>query len=534
MSKYIFSFIIFYLVFRSFASGELKEKLVVFTDRNLYICGEMVHLYAKIETTDKQISNQSKIIYVELLNTTGNPIMQTKFYTAGNLVDQCIAVPEEIPTGYYCLKCYTKGMRNFPVSDFSFVPLKLINTRSQSVAKNDNLVNSTGIADVKELQISADVAIQKYQFEKLEKIELTKGNNFELKNLCISVIPAASVVNFEVSPRQNPVKEKYILPYETDGATLSGSVVNEAGREVPNSIVNLSLTGARNNIMSAYTDSLGRYYFQLPDLNTFHELFISVDSIAENHNKLLVDNDFSPINPSLDFPQFHLTKEEKHTALALAQNLQVQKYFQGNSLVVKDSAKTVPVSYFYGHPTQIIYPAKYIQLKNLEECFKELPSQMKVTRSKKQVSIYRAYDRMPVNMLVMVDMIIVKDYNMVLDINPQLVSRIEIVNERFVKGEFIYDGIISIFSANQDFAKIKLPSTGMFLNYTFPKNQLCLIPENPKIVNSKNTYYWITNVNPDRLPRFQAPSVKGNYLIQLQGVDSKGIIRREVIPFEVK
>jgi hypothetical protein len=134
----------------------------------------------------------------------------------------------------------------------------------------------------------------------------------------------------------------------------------------------------------------------------------------------------------------------------------------------------------------------------------------------------------------MMDMIIINDYNSFLDINPQLVSRVEILTKKFVKGEFIYDAIISVISANHDFAKIRLPSTGIFLNYTFPKNSACDMPDNQKIPNSKNTFYWFTNIDPDNLPHFNAPSVKGKYLIQLQGIDAKGITRREIIPFEVK
>lgn len=534
MIKRTYAIILLYFTFHSIVYGQINEKLFVCTDRNLYICGELIHIFAKIETTDTLNTNQSKIIYFELLNSTGNSILQTKFYTTNNTVDHCIMIPDDVPTGYYCLKSYTKGMRNFSVTDFSFLPLKLINTRSQNVTKNDNLTNATGIADLKELQNAADVTISKNQFEKLENIELNKGNKFDLKNLCISVIPAASVLDFQILPQQNPAKEIYLLPYETDGATLSGSVVNESGIKMPNSIVNLSLIGARNNIMSTYSDSLGRYYFQLPDLNTFQELFISIDSTFENQYKLLVDNDFSPINPIMNFPQFNLTNEEKHTALNLAQNLQIQKYFQVKSLSRSDSTIKIPPSYFYSPPTQIIYPSKYIQLTNLEECFNELPSQIKVSRSKTKISFYRTSDHVPINPLVLMDMIILNDYNLLLDINPQLVSRIEIINKRYVKGEFIYDAIISIISANQDFAKIKLSSTGIFLNYTFPKNAACDLPDNSKIPNSKNTYYWFTNVDQDNLPRFNAPSVKGKYLIQLQGIDAKGMTRREIIPFEVK
>jgi len=134
----------------------------------------------------------------------------------------------------------------------------------------------------------------------------------------------------------------------------------------------------------------------------------------------------------------------------------------------------------------------------------------------------------------MIDMVIMNDYNEVLDINPQLVSKIEIVNKRYVKGEFIYDALISIISENQDFAKVKLPSNGIFLNYTFPTKPICDELDISKIPNSKNTFNWFTNVDPENIPHFNAPSVPGKYLIQLQGVDAQGIIRREIVPFEVK
>ena len=104
MNKKTLSLLFLYFIFQSIAFGEIKEKLFVCTDRNLYICGELIHIYAKIETTDTINTNQSKIIYFELLNSTGNSIIQTKLCTSNKMVDHCMMIPEDIPTGYYCLK----------------------------------------------------------------------------------------------------------------------------------------------------------------------------------------------------------------------------------------------------------------------------------------------------------------------------------------------------------------------------------------------------------------------------------------------
>ena len=69
--------------------------------------------------------------------------------------------------------------------------------------------------------------------------------------------------------------------------------------------------------------------------------------------------------------------------------------------------------------------------------------------------------------LVMIDWVAVSDNESILGTPTQSISRIELVNAPYIKGDMIYGGIISIISKKGDFAGIDLPRNGIFINYKF-------------------------------------------------------------------
>ena len=82
------------------------------------------------------------------------------------------------------------------------------------------------------------------------------------------------------------------------------------------------------------------------------------------------------------------------------------------------------------------------------------------------------------------------------------VSRIDVVASPYIKGSVTYGGIINIVSIKNDLAGIKLPESGIFLNYLFLEGETSIndsynIPSLSNIPDSRNTLYWNSNLEFD-------------------------------------
>lgn len=120
--------------FAKYQQYNLQEKIYVHTDRSAYICGEVLWFKAYIQSaaTNKPLS-LSKVVYVELLNTLHQPVLQCKAPVQNESGSGSFFLPFSLPSGNYELRAYTNWMKNFS-SDYYFT-------------KNINVINTTKSLD---------------------------------------------------------------------------------------------------------------------------------------------------------------------------------------------------------------------------------------------------------------------------------------------------------------------------------------------------------------------------------------------------
>jgi len=91
-----------------------QESVVLRTDRDLYIAGEPVWLTVscfKSGTSDP--SGLSKVVYVEVLNGSNEPVSQIKLFLETGTVTTRFILPDSVSTGNYLVRAYTKWLRNY-------------------------------------------------------------------------------------------------------------------------------------------------------------------------------------------------------------------------------------------------------------------------------------------------------------------------------------------------------------------------------------------------------------------------------------
>lgn len=532
-----------------------SEHVLLDTDRNIYIVGEDI----LFSTTRHGANDVSKIIYIELLTPNGKQIAGSKFKLDDDKCSGLISIPEDITSGNYYLRAYTKYMRNFGPYQYNYQVIKIINPYKKEILNEQYLKDSLNFttSNISLKQGDYNIQLTKDVFQTREKvnviINLDQNKKDTIINTIISVVPmgvANSKIlnpkNFKNNSLMDINSTLYYKP-ETRGITLSGAVKDKNTNDAITKIkVNLSiLDSTRNSFFSTLTNENGQFFFILPDLIGYKDIFISPQHIENKTPNLLVDNDFCTEPILLPNPTFSLTSIEQSAAYNLAINKKVKDQFKSDTIIgFKNGNNKNDTLPFYGLPASTLKINDYINLPTLEDYFTEIPFLVKIKKydGKKQFVVLGKQAELDIyDPLVMVDLISINQIQRILEISPKKVERIEVINAPYVLGDIIYGGIINIISIKNDWAGIKLPESGMFLNYLFLDEKdysYSLSTWSENIPDTRNTLYWspINTLTKDYTLEFDftTSDTTGDYVILVTGITKLGERIHTSINFKVK
>jgi hypothetical protein len=97
----------------SFAFMNPQEKVFVHSDRDVFTAGETIWFKTYI-TLDGQLTNLSKVVYVELANSKGQLVAKRMLHAPDGTAAGEISLPDSLSSGTYALNAYTLWMLNFP------------------------------------------------------------------------------------------------------------------------------------------------------------------------------------------------------------------------------------------------------------------------------------------------------------------------------------------------------------------------------------------------------------------------------------
>lgn len=97
-----------------YASGGLHEKLYLVTDKPYYSAGDKIFFSAfLVNATYFQNTTDTRYIYVELIDATGNAVERMRIQGVGGRFHNAIALSTKITPGKYTLRAYSKWQTNF-------------------------------------------------------------------------------------------------------------------------------------------------------------------------------------------------------------------------------------------------------------------------------------------------------------------------------------------------------------------------------------------------------------------------------------
>ena len=135
--------------------------------------------------------------------------------------------------------------------------------------------------------------------------------------------------------------------------------------------------------------------------------------------------------------------------------------------------------------------------------------------------------------LILLDYVPVWSSESILAVNPASIEYIDIINRRYIRGDNIYGGIISIVSKDGDRGGVELPSNSSFFSFSTLNEPVETVypyydrmPGHEKIPDLRTTLYWlpyieISDTGWEKIEFFTS-DITGDYVVTIRGVTSDG------------
>lgn len=532
----------------------IHEQVDCFTDRSLYICGELIRFRANLfgsGLTDP--GAWSTVLYVELLGADGELLAQGKFPLYEQFASGEIRIPDQLLSGTYYLRSYTRWMRNRGPENFCHVPLRIINPmRPELVSETSQEDAGTSLPIRRNKAALIDFNLHPDFYDRGDPVRMDlvlSGPDYpDQVRGCLTVVhrsarPADLFGKEPDGERDTP--DDFQLSFLPDkfGPSLSGSVSypESEEEELKAARVHFTLMGNQSAYFVCRSDETGRFILGLPARTGKLELFVLPESPDDREVEVRIDQDFDPRTVPLPVPRFTLNNEEKQAATIMARNLQLWQIYSADRILERreedrgDGHEIIP---FYGTPTRSVNLDDYVLLPTLKEVFLNLvPGVTPVTRrNKTTLQIYSENPSLSLyDPLVMIDQVPVPDMEKFLSVSPSKISRVDVIEDVYVKGDLRFGGIINLWSMEQDMAGIDLPDNSFFIDYlalhpTASEAQefiyLDQISPDDRVPDTRNTFLWVADLKlvkgSSTKISFVAPDYPGDYLVLFRGQDARG------------
>ena len=410
--------------------------------------------------------------------------------------------------------------------------------------------------------VSIGIHADSYQYHPGEKVTLSidgLSDDFTDKaNVVVSVAIKGSnadegndSLTSEISQAMSLIRENEIIrdKYMTDklladhslsiedlpdirDVSLTGLVADSStGKPVANTEVYLAVLGKEPQLHIYNTNDDGSFIFSINNFHGNKKIYTGTSGL--NSINIKINNDFAS--------QFHpawnsLFFTEKNSALydKLYINQQVAARF------LHDTARLRPTRYLpqpvFSEPDYTVVLDDFIPLSSLQEDFKEIVPNVVLNERKGEYHFLVKTpepSRLLEDPLVLLDNVPVFNYKELLKIPPLSIEKINIINQEYLLGNHLLNGVINLISKKNSLEGYKFPSGTVFFNYQTitPATEF----EVPEMVTTRtkphslpyfaNLLYWNPDITltdqPVRLI-FTTGDNKAIYKIQVKGITSDG------------
>lgn len=530
----------------------VAEHIWIHTDRQLYVSGETIwfKLYS-FDTDKQQLSDFSKVAYLELINQQGSATSRIKVGLKNGTGQGTIELPDALPNGRYTLRAYTRAMRNLGESAFTTLPLIILRPgqaiakmpveTEQALAPTEPRASLSPAAAGQDLQIRVTTAVGDFpqRSQGTFQVTTTDANGAPISALLsVSIaLPRLGKPFFNPNiPARSVAASSITFQAEDEGLVLEGIVLNQQSKEgEAGAEVYLAFPGKTALVYGALTDELGRFSFLLPELYSLRQLVVQAIPREEVPVTIELADEFHPIQ-TIDTSEFFLPPAWEDLAKSALINAQVGKAYKAFESAPTYAAKNpfldIP---FFGEPDVQYLLDDYTRFPLPEFFFEVVPEvavRGKFGQERLQIQNGWISPNNRMEPLLLVDGVPIFDQRAFLRLNNKLIKSTEIIKEPFWLNPHYYQGVIQISSFEQQAYSFVTPATALQRSYiTLLPERNFLVPDlvtqgDSPLPNFRNTLYWNTEVQTDASGKaeltFTTSDAIGKYEIQVFGVSAMG------------
>lgn len=534
----------------------IDEVVYLHCNATTFVTGESLNYkFYCLKATSAGFSNLSKIGYIELLNNENESVLKQEFPLENGLGEGDFFISTSLQTGNYKLIAYTNWILNKPENEISKTDIFIINPYDNTVLKQKEKTNTeekTSQHFFNQVQRAQNnlisIKTNKPTYTTREKVkleintiskEILKGN-FSISVRKIDGLPVSKpvtatefIIDNKSKTHQN--QKKNIFFPELRGKIVSGKIISTDSSKVQkDKIVAFSSPGKNFDFKITKTNEDGKFNFLLDQYPNSPTVTIQVLDEDRNNYSIEVDKatrpsfkDMPVTNPLNIDPKDKTEIENRSIANQIENNYYLKK---------KDSLVISPRKTPFFHPLEKEYILDdYNRFPSLKETIVEVLFEAYYKKENKSYSLHlrdnttegKAYGQT----LVMVDGLLIQDTNELFEYDLQNVYKVSLINQGYVYGPKIFNGVINFVTKKQDY--ITKTSGSYFKTITMEQavkkkkyfNPDYSTTDNDRIPDFRYQLLWqpdvVTNENNTMLS-FNTSDVKGKFSITLEGFTEKG------------
>ncbi|OOG69402.1 carboxypeptidase-like regulatory domain-containing protein [Algoriphagus sp. A40] len=269
-----------------------QEKVYLHTDKPYYYAGDQVFFKGYLAYGNPYLRAElSKVLYVELISTERDILIEKKFQIRDGIVVGDFYLPDSMAGEKYFLRSYTNWMRNYGPNQYFVQPISILDPYKR-IAPDE----AVGTWEVQGVQLKAD----KSQFGAREKVEISlkitdqKGNAIPATLSAgawdaTQMVPVNRVTDMEKALGLQGVSEslgldRFSYPIEKS-LSISGKVTDEKGKGVGTSLT--AFVNDFQGMIDLETGSDGT--FSLTDMEFYGPMKLAFSALDKKGKPLNVE-----------------------------------------------------------------------------------------------------------------------------------------------------------------------------------------------------------------------------------------------------
>ncbi|HSO77626.1 MAG TPA: hypothetical protein VLQ76_03595, partial [Bacteroidales bacterium] len=388
---------------------DYSEELYIRTDRDVYIAGEQVFMKVYcLKGVVHTPSYLSRVVYVSLLDSLNNPVVQVKLGIPGSSGSGQLQLPDTLRSGNYIISASTHWMKNFSPDLFSYCRISVINPFQpldnagiilpEPVSGNVASSTDTQLPEAVVMQaekpathgqtdpVNFSITTDKTSYRGRERVRIditvTDAGGRPLESdIVISLAKAFSLSDKKdqfVFPHEgddrvniNARTRKPLFLPEPDGHLICGTIKNTlSGEPLRNENIVLSFVGKTALCRFTTTDTAGRFSFVSTEFGTREAVIQPLSGDLDDYYVEL-DNPFPELFSHFQYVPLSLDTARLTEINNAVISMQVRRIYEP---FPADKVKNtiLPGKDFYGRPDNSVLMSTFIRMTSLREAIKEI------------------------------------------------------------------------------------------------------------------------------------------------------------------